>query len=164
MAKRSKKKDPVHDLEQFLAHRYTLPGETLPSATDVFTGEEFTPRAANHYEFNDGVPHAPVVDMPRLTLRERVQRLQGAGVDLDRYLPDDSDELDFEDPEDNEPLTRSEDAYIRLNEHIDFVQAQPQDGGSKPPAPPSPPAAPPEAPEPPKSGGAGGPPPAKAGS
>lgn len=163
MAKK-KKPDQTKEFETFVEQRTTRPGETF-EVTDVFTGQVLTARARNHYEYNSGVPFAPPIDTPRLTLRERVERLQGAGVDLNRYVPDESEELDFDDPEDSEPLTQHEEAYARLNEHLDYLSTpKPEpvaDASGAPPPPAPPPPAQAGAPEPPRSGGAGGPPPAK---
>lgn len=81
---------------------------------DPFTGEEFVPvngQAKRHYEENDGVPVAPVVNTPRLSLRERVERLLAGGVDLSQGIYEDDDPTDWSD-EDEEPLTPSEKAYI----------------------------------------------------
>lgn len=146
MAKK-KKPDQSKKFADFLKHRYSEIGAVY-KLTDAFTGEEIETRARNHYEFSDGVPFAPPIDMPRLSLRERVQRLQGAGVDLNRYVPDETDEHDYTDPDDDEPMTRAEAAYVALNEHLDHLQAEMQK-----PASPSPSPAPVE---PPKSGGVGG--------
>lgn len=146
MAKKQKP-NQSKKFSDFLEHRYSKIGEVY-EINDVFTGELVRARARNHYEFNDGVPFAPPIDMPRLTLRERVQRLQGAGVDLNRFVPDNSDDHDFEDPEDSEPMTRAETAYVALNDHLDHLQNERQKTPSPSPAP---------APvEPPKAGGAGG--------
>lgn len=164
---RKKKPDQTKEFEKFVQERTTRPGEEF-QITDVFTGVEARARARNHYEYNSGVPFAPPIDTPRLTLRERVERLQGAGVDLNRYVPDESEELDFDDPDDSEPLTQHEEAYARLNEHLDYLSSGPHEpvadaSGAPPPSEPPPPAQA-ASPEPPKSGGAGGTPPAKGGS
>lgn len=159
MAKK-KKPDQSRDFAQFLEHRYSTPGDVY-KITDAYTGEIVERRASNHYEFNSGVPFAPPIDMPRLSLRERVQRLQGAGVNLDRYVPDDSDDHDFTDPDDAEPMTRAETAYVALNDHIDHLQAERTKPAPAPAPSPSPSKA---AVEPPKSGGAGGEAPAEGGS
>lgn len=165
---RKKKPDQSKEFAKFVQERTTRPGEEF-QISDVFTGVEARARARNHYEYNSGIPFAPPIDQPRLTLRERVERLQGAGVDLNRYLPDESDDNDFTDPEDAEPLTSAESAYVALNDHLDFLASKPADvpeaspgGAAPPPAPPPPAQA--AAPEPPQSGGAGGTPPAKGGS
>lgn len=158
MAKK-KKPDQSKEFDAFVKHRYSTPGDVY-SVTDAFNGEVVERRAANHYEYNSGVPFAPPIDLPRLTLRERVQRLQGAGVNLDRYVPDDSEDTDFVDPEDADPMTPAETAYVALNDHLDHLAEQ----RSKPPAPVASPSPAPAPSEPPKSGGAGGAAPAEGGS
>lgn len=84
--------------------------------TDPFTGVVFTPKAANHYEFNDGVPFAPPLDLPRPTLRQRIENLTRQGYDpLARYVHDGSEDTDFDVPDDPEaPLTASEANYIDM--------------------------------------------------
>ena len=139
MAKKAKP-DQSKKFADFLKHRYSQPG-THYELVDAFTGEAVEVAAANHYEHNDGVPFAPPIEMPRLTLRERVQRLQGAGVDLDRYVPDESEDNDFSDPDDLEPLTHAEAAYVALNDHLDHLAEQkvaPQAPSSPTPAPAAP--------------------------
>lgn len=124
MSKKNKIADPA-ELAEFVENKMTMPGEVLPMQTDVVTGEEFQPFAKNHYEWNDGVPHAPPIDMPRLTLRERVARLQGQGVDLySRGIDDESEEGDFEDPDEREPLTPAETTYLASTEVREVFTAE----------------------------------------
>lgn len=80
--------------------------------TDPFTGLLFEATARNHYEINDGVPFAPAVDIPRPSVRERVENLLRRGIDpLARYVGTEGYEMDVpDDPE--EPLTPSEMNYI----------------------------------------------------
>lgn len=84
--------------------------------TDIVTGELFQPKARNHYEENDGVPHAPAVDLPRPTLRQRIENLTRNNPDLlARYVHDGTPETDFEIPEDADtPLTPSEKNYLDM--------------------------------------------------
>lgn len=82
---------------------------------DPITGELFLARTENHFEHNDGVPVAPAVDLPRKTLRERVEDLlYRSGGMLPQLLHDDSAETDFDVPEaeDNGPMQPAEVRYI----------------------------------------------------
>lgn len=139
-----KKKDDVRqaviDHEQFVLERETIKGQKY-EVTDIVTGEVRPVLAANHYEYNSGIPLAPPVDMPRLSLRERVERLTQAGYDLSSYyhhVPM-SDPDDWSEDDDQEPLTPSEAAYV---DHIEYMEQQraakvqqaSQDDGSNPPS------------------------------
>lgn len=99
-----------YDLEDYLAKR---PQREL---TDPFTGEVFQPSARNHYEDNDGKPFAPPLDLPRPTLRQRVENLTRRDPDIlsryvDQYGGDEGYEMEV--PDDAEaPLTTSEQNYI----------------------------------------------------
>lgn len=88
--------------------------KTVEPLTDVFTGEEFFPingQASGHYEVNDGVPVAPPVNTPRLSLRERINRLVAGGADLSQGIYEDDDPTDWSD-DDADPLTPAEQSYI----------------------------------------------------
>lgn len=93
------------------------PSKNAPQieTTDIVTGEIFLARTENHYEANDGIPVAPAVNLPRKSLRERVEDLlyRGGGV-LPQLLHDQSDETDFDVPEaeDNGPMQPAEVRYI----------------------------------------------------
>lgn len=89
-----------------------LPGQKKFSFVDVTDGTLFESRAENHYETNDGVPFAPPVDMPRPTIRQRVENLLNRGVNpLAHYVGDDGYEMDV--PDDPQaPLTPSEENYL----------------------------------------------------
>lgn len=96
------------------------------SLIDVFTGEEFVPinkQTARHYEENDGVPVAPPVNTPRLSLRERVERLLAGGVDLSQGIYDDDDPTDWSDGDD-EPLTSAEQAYVEQGLALERAEAR----------------------------------------
>lgn len=113
---------------------------------DTITGEIFMARTENHFEHNDGVPVAPAVDLPRKTLRERVEDLlyRSGGV-MPQLLHDESDETDFDVPEaeDNGPMQPAEVRYI-LEEAAKAHSEAP--GAVQPPPAPNPPAAGPNAP------------------
>jgi len=119
--------------------------------TDAFTGESFSARSRNHYEVNDGVPFAPHVDMPRPTVRQRVENLLTRGIDpLAHYIG--SDDYDLEVPDDpEEPLTPSESNFI---DHVASQLAEaaplPDEGLPRPDGLKSPPAVQPS-PEPPQA-------------
>jgi len=102
---------------------------------DIVTGELFQPKARNHYEENDGVPFAPPVDMPRPTVRQRIENLLNRGVDpLAHYVG--SDDYDLEIPDDPEaPLTPSEANYIDALASSLAEQAPLPDEGLPRPAP-----------------------------
>lgn len=134
-----------------------------PTLIDPFLGVEFKGKARNHYEFNDGVPVAPAVEIPRPTIRQRIEHLTSKNPEvLQQYLyglrrdvPDESLDLDI--PDDPEaPLTDSEANYI---DHVAGALAEqapvPDDGMPRPEAPPPPqpsPEASPKAPVPPEGG------------
>jgi len=109
----------------------------LPQAeqADIVTGEIFQPKARNHYEENDGVPFAPPVDMPRPTVRQRIENLLNRGVDpLAHYVG--TDDYDLEVPDDPEhPLTPSEANYIDAIAASLAEQAPLPDEGLPRPAP-----------------------------
>lgn len=86
---------------------------------DPFTGEIFTPRTVNHYEHNDGIPVAPPVELPRLTLRQRVERLLASGQPIPGYDGDEDDSWDEED----EPLTMAEKQYLNQQDALERRQA-----------------------------------------
>lgn len=115
--------------------------------TDAFTGELFTPRSRNHYEVNDGKPVAPHVDLPRPTVRQRIENLISRGEDpLLRYVREFSGEdkqLDLDVPDDSEaPLTASEQNYLDvIAASVAESAPLPDEGLPRPDAPP--PAAPP---------------------
>lgn len=142
--------------------------KTSEPLIDVFTGEEFFPingQASGHYEENDGVPVAPPVNTPRLSLRERVERLLAGGVDLSAGVYEDDDPTDWSD-DDADPLTPAEQAYVdqglALERQEARLAAQKAAGASsEPSATPSSevPASPPgEAPNPPADGPKSAPP------
>lgn len=119
-----KRKDDVQqaqiDHEVFVEERTTLPN-TSYKITDIVTGEIRNVLSANHYEYNSGLPLAPAVDMPRLSLRERVERLTQSGYDLSSYyhhVPL-SDPDDWSEDDDPDSLTAAEQGYV---DHIDFVE------------------------------------------
>lgn len=82
--------------------------------TDVFTGEEFKSRVEHHYEFNDGQPVAPKVEIRRPTVRQRIENLLNRGVDpLAYYVGHEGVDMDVpDDPE--SPLTQSEQNYVDM--------------------------------------------------
>lgn len=103
--------------------------------TDAFTGVDFQPRAEKHYEYNDGVPVAPKVDMRRPTVRERVENLLNRGIDpLAHYVG--TEGIDLEVPDDPDaPLTQSEMNYM---DHVASQLAEeaplPDEGLPRPPS------------------------------
>lgn len=121
---------------------------------DAFTGVEFKPRARNHYEVNIGPPKAPPVDLPRPTVRQRIENLINRGVDpLAHYVG--TDDYSFDVPDDPEaPMTPSEMNYVDLvAAEIAEAAPLPDEGLPRPDGVLRPSAAP--------SGGAGGSPPAE---
>lgn len=135
---------------------------------DVVTGELFIQRAHNHYEANDGVPHSPEIDQPRLTTRQRVELLTQGGFDLHQVYrqafaedpdADDMDVVDEHDEDPNPPLTDSERQYLaaaQLRERVGQLEAEAATAAEAPaenapaaaPAPASPSSVAPEAPRP----------------
>lgn len=102
---------------------------------DAFTGEIFQPNARNHYEDNDGVPVAPHVDLPRPTIRQRIENLLNRGVDpLAAYIG--TDGIDMEVPDDGDaPLTRSEMNFIDVvSESLAEAAPLPDEGLPRPSA------------------------------
>lgn len=110
----------------------------LHDTVDTLTGELFQSRAANHFEANDGVPFAPHVDMPRPTVRQRIENLLNRGVDpLAMYVGSDDYDMDVpDDPE--EPLTMSEINYLDAVASSLAEQAPLPDDGLPRPSEPSP--------------------------
>lgn len=106
----------------------------LVDLVDVVTGQVVQTNTPEHYEPNDGVPVAPAVQLPRRTLRERVEDLlyRGGGR-LPDLLHDDSPDDDFEVEgfEDNGPMQPAEVAYV-LDE---FRRTPPQAPTAPQPAP-----------------------------
>lgn len=106
------------------------------TAVDPFTGEEFHPRTRNHYEAADSVPFAPPVSTPRLSLRERVERLLSGGGQLPAGIYEDDDGSDWsEDGED--PLTAAEAAELERIAAGDRLQAARDEQARKAAAKPS---------------------------
>lgn len=134
---------------------------TIGELVDPFTGESFRPRTERHYEANDGVPVAPPVDTPRMSLRERVERLLYSGQALPQSQWDDDDPTDWSE-DDGEPLTAAEHAYLEQGAALErAIEARnraqaPSDGPSglsaTPPA--DPPAEGPKTPVPGQEGAA----------
>lgn len=91
------------------------PGK-LYETVDVFTGEIFNSKTPEHYERVDPTPKAPAVDLPRPTLRQRVENLINRGGDpLARYIHDGSSDNDYDIPDDPDaPLTASEHNYLDM--------------------------------------------------
>lgn len=128
----------------------------LGEMTDAFTGVVFSPRARNHYEVNLDPPKAPAVDLPRPTVRQRIENLLSRGIDpLAQYVG--SDEYGMDIPDDPEaPLTPSERNYLdTLASEMAEAAPLPDEGLPRPGGVLQPSAAP--------SGGAGGSPPAEGG-
>lgn len=120
-------------------HRPASKNAPQIETTDVVTGEVFLARTENHYEHNDGVPHAPPVDLPRRTLRERVEDLLYRGGMLPELLHDESDEgdMDVREYDDPEPLTASEKNYL-LQEGLKTLQERQAEAAYAPPPSPGP--------------------------
>ena len=154
------RKNSQIDLEQSIAEA----NEKLPfgTITDAFTGEVVPARASNHYEANDGVPVAPRVDLPRVSLRQRIENLLNRGIDpRSQYVHDGLGDMDFEVPDDPEaPLTQAEETYIEMVANSVAEQASEGDPESQPAAAapksqsPEPPSPTPPSP-PPATGGTG---------
>lgn len=106
------------------------------TAVDPFTGEEFHPRSPRHYEAADSVPFAPPVNTPRLSLRERVERLLRGGGQLPAGIYEDDDGADWSE-EGEEPLTPAERAELERIAAGDRLQAardeQARKAAEKPP-------------------------------
>lgn len=120
-------------------------GASIGQEQDPFTGEIFTPRTVNHYEHNDGIPVAPVIETPRLTLRQRVEALLRSGQPIPGYEGDNDDEWDEED----EPLTQAEKQYLNQQDALERRQAA-LEAAKRQEATPPPPAEPKPASEAPK--------------
>lgn len=122
---------------------YKPQGE-IPAA---FTGEYFTARARNHYEENDGIPHAPPVDYPRPSVRQRVENLLNRNIDvLVNYVGHEGADMDIPDDPDAD-LTPSEQNYVdSLAEALAEASPLPDEGmpRSEVQIAPEPPGAPPE--------------------
>lgn len=84
---------------------------------DPFTGELFQARTPRHYDPVDPKPFAPPVDLPRPTLRQRVENLinrEGHNL-MARYVHDGSSDNDYDIPDDPDaPLTPSEANYLDM--------------------------------------------------
>nr|QJB21713.1 MAG: hypothetical protein [Microvirus sp.] len=116
----------------------------MPRFVDPFTGEVFEAVATTHYEDNDGVPHAAPVLAPRLTLRQRVERLlSGAQYPDTAWDYGDEDNLAFDDGE--EPLTPAERSYLDAGAVLEARERDLQRPATPPPAEPKPS---PQAPQP----------------
>jgi len=113
---------------------------------DAFTGEEFTPRSRNHYEENDGKPHAPPVQFRRPSVRERVENLLNRGTDvMAYYVGTEGLEMEIPDDEDAE-LTTSEANYLdALSAQLAEAAPLPDDGLPGSPLPQTSPTPAPEA-------------------
>lgn len=123
-------------------HRPASKNAPQIETTDAVTGEVFLARTENHYEFNDGVPAAPPVDLPRRTLRERVEDLLYRGGMLPPLQHDESDDgdMDVREYDDPEPLTPSEKQYL-VTEGLKTLQERSTEAAYAPQ--PSPPPIPP---------------------
>ena len=119
-----------------------LPGHSYEHQ-DPFTGEVFKSRTPNHYEQNDGVPVAPRVELPRVSLRQRIENLLNRGVDpLSRYVHDGTSDTDYEVPDDPDaPLTPSEMNYLDLTAEAVAEQVSLDPRENAQPAAAAPPAA-----------------------
>lgn len=109
--------------------------QPLKPISDAFTGEEFIPRAANHYEYNDGIPVAPPVETNRPTIRQRVENLLNRGVNpLSFYVGSEGIDMDVPDDPDAE-LTQSERNYMDvLAEQLAEEAPLPDEGLPRPPS------------------------------
>lgn len=129
------------------------------TAIDPFTGEEFIPRTPRHYEAADSVPFAPPVTTPRLSLRERVERLLSGGGQLPAGIYEDDDLTDWSE-EGDEPLTAAERGELDRIAAGDRLQAareeQARKAAAQPPRKSKEGAAPPPA-DPPAEGPSGDP-------
>lgn len=120
------------------------PSKNAPQieTTDAVTGEVFLARTQNHYEENDGVPVAPQVELPRRTLRERVEDLLYRGGMLPPLQHDDSgdDDFDVKEYDDPEPLTPAEKTYA-VNEGMRIINERRSEAPTAVPQspPPNPP-------------------------
>lgn len=126
------------DLEEKIADTYRVQDE-LP---DAFTGEMFKPKSRNHYETNSGIPVAPQVDLPRPTIRQRVENLLNRGYDpMADFMRQarEEDTYDFDVPDDPDaPLTASEASYVEsLAAELAEAAPLPDDGMPRPEAPTS---------------------------
>lgn len=110
-------KKEIQHLPLFVRQRQVQLVET----TDVITGEVFNARTENHYEKNDGIPVAPPVKTPRLSLRERIERMLYTPVDPNFGQYDDND-ADWDD-EGDDPLTPDEQRYVEQNAAIEKFEA-----------------------------------------
>lgn len=125
----------------------------LYTHVDPFTGEEFKSPVANHYEAVDSVPKAPPVDMPRLTLRERIERMLHGGYDPSSAVYDDDDPDDWSDGDDD-PLTPAEQALVTSEQARERLLAAADEAKKQAATPPRPAKAsqPPKPPNPPSDG------------
>lgn len=120
-------------------HRPASKNAPQIETVDPTTGELFMARTENHYEANDGVPVAPAVQLPRKTLRERVEELyrggrQMAALQHDGSPDDDLDAGEFDDPE---PMTPSEKQYL-LTEGLKELRNRPPKAPTELPPTPAP--------------------------
>lgn len=108
------KKPQQLDLETAIRQK-AQPGQSYEHQ-DVFTGELFRSRTPEHYERVDPVPKAPAVDLPRPSLRARIENLINRGGDpLARYIHDGTSDQEYDVPDDPDaPLTASETNYIDM--------------------------------------------------
>lgn len=83
---------------------------------DIVTGELFQARTPRHYDPVDPKPFAPTVDLPRPSLRQRVENLINREPNvMARFVADQSTDEDYEIPDDPEaPLTPSEQNYLDM--------------------------------------------------
>lgn len=136
------------DLEQAIQEARKLPPEDTSGQelTCPFDGVIFVATSRNHYEFNDGKPVAPPLDLNRPTIRQRIENLlnRDPGM-LQRYMqagPEDGSEgVDMDVPDDpNEPLTPSEqNAIDMMAAEIAEAAPLPDEGLPRPsPIPPRP--------------------------
>lgn len=115
MAKKNSQIDLEEAINQAPPRVKAEPGKRYETA-DAFTGEIFQARTPEHYERVDPVPVAPPVDLPRPTLRQRVENLLNREPNvMARFIGDDTTDQDYDIPDDPDaPLTPSEQNYIDL--------------------------------------------------
>lgn len=127
--------------------------------TDTITGEIFKSRVQHHYEPVDPTPFAPPVPTPRLSLRERIERMLYSPVDPLGFISDGTQDDDFTEGDDD-PLTESESAYVAQNAVLERYEADRLKAAQEAASPLKPPEATP--PAPPPADGPPTPPPAPA--
>lgn len=120
-------------------HRPASKNAPQIETVDPITGEVFMARTENHYEKNDGVPVAPAVQLPRKTLRERVEELYRGGRMMAALQHDGSpdDDMDIQEFDDPEPMTPSEKQYL-LTEGLRELRNRPPKAPTAVPPSPSP--------------------------